>query len=300
MATELENCCPICLESREEDSYVMPCLHQFCYTCILRWAESKAECPLCKKNITSILHSVREDDDFEEHIILPPATPSVIIHLMRGAPGHPTARSPQHPAAAWPAAARALPLAPVGGFHAYFWASLFRVYPAVLGPVLPWLHQELEHLFEDAQEAAEAQNLIISSLRYFGLDEEALIQLLRASLGRCSRSFVHRLIDTIVRRCSRKTRRLMGLGAGHAAGGWEDSPVAAPGPGRSRAPRPPRLPIHREQGAAQEDREETVPGPSTHSQGSDGSHGGPRRGRKRRASSSKDPSQSPRKLPRHQ
>uniref|UniRef100_A0A8B9FZH8 RING-type domain-containing protein n=1 Tax=Amazona collaria TaxID=241587 RepID=A0A8B9FZH8_9PSIT len=28
-------------------SYVMPCLHQFCYTCILQWAESKPECPLC-------------------------------------------------------------------------------------------------------------------------------------------------------------------------------------------------------------------------------------------------------------
>uniref|UniRef100_A0A8B9YYS9 RING-type E3 ubiquitin transferase n=1 Tax=Buteo japonicus TaxID=224669 RepID=A0A8B9YYS9_9AVES len=48
MATELENHCPICLDSWEEASYMMPCLHQFCYTCILRWAESKPDCPLCK------------------------------------------------------------------------------------------------------------------------------------------------------------------------------------------------------------------------------------------------------------
>uniref|UniRef100_A0A8C0ANU9 RING-type E3 ubiquitin transferase n=1 Tax=Buteo japonicus TaxID=224669 RepID=A0A8C0ANU9_9AVES len=54
MAAELDNRCPICLDSWEEASYVMPCLHQFCYACILRWAESKPECPLCKRNVTSI------------------------------------------------------------------------------------------------------------------------------------------------------------------------------------------------------------------------------------------------------
>uniref|UniRef100_A0A8C0C0U2 RING-type E3 ubiquitin transferase n=1 Tax=Buteo japonicus TaxID=224669 RepID=A0A8C0C0U2_9AVES len=49
--------CPICLDSWEEASFVMPCLHQFCYACILRWAENKPECPLCKRRILSILHS---------------------------------------------------------------------------------------------------------------------------------------------------------------------------------------------------------------------------------------------------
>uniref|UniRef100_A0A672TMT6 RING-type E3 ubiquitin transferase n=1 Tax=Strigops habroptila TaxID=2489341 RepID=A0A672TMT6_STRHB len=33
-------------------SYMMPCLHEFCYTCILRWAESKPECPLCKQRVS--------------------------------------------------------------------------------------------------------------------------------------------------------------------------------------------------------------------------------------------------------
>uniref|UniRef100_A0A663EY52 RING-type E3 ubiquitin transferase n=1 Tax=Aquila chrysaetos chrysaetos TaxID=223781 RepID=A0A663EY52_AQUCH len=55
MATELEKHCPICLGSWEEASFVMPCLHQFCYACILRWAENKPECPLCKRRILSIL-----------------------------------------------------------------------------------------------------------------------------------------------------------------------------------------------------------------------------------------------------
>uniref|UniRef100_A0A8V5H4U0 RING-type E3 ubiquitin transferase n=1 Tax=Melopsittacus undulatus TaxID=13146 RepID=A0A8V5H4U0_MELUD len=55
MATELEDRCPICLDSWEEASYVLPCLHQFCYPCITRWVDSKPECPLCKRRVTSIV-----------------------------------------------------------------------------------------------------------------------------------------------------------------------------------------------------------------------------------------------------
>ncbi|OPJ84810.1 hypothetical protein AV530_001485 [Patagioenas fasciata monilis] len=73
MAMEMDNICPVCLDSWEEASYVTPCLHRFCYPCILQWAESKPECPLCKRRILSIVHSVRADDDFEEHVITPPA-----------------------------------------------------------------------------------------------------------------------------------------------------------------------------------------------------------------------------------
>ena len=313
MGTELENRCPICLDSWEGASYVVPCLHQFCYTCILRWAESKPECPLCKRRVSSIVHSVRADDDFAEHAIPPPAAPSVVVQPTAGAPGQPAAHSLRHPAGPRPAAAGPLPWAPVGGFHATVWACLFRVYPAVLQPLLPWLHQELGQLLDDAQEAAAAQSLTTSSLRYFGLDEEALVQLLRASLGRRTRSFVQRLIATVLRRCSGEARRVLELGEARAAEEREGSPAAAPGPtasrgespapspalrgGRGSAPSAP-LPTRGEQEEAQEDPEEAVPGPSTRSGGSERSRGGPRRAPKRRASSSEDPSQPPRKPPR--
>uniref|UniRef100_A0A803YLZ7 RING-type E3 ubiquitin transferase n=1 Tax=Meleagris gallopavo TaxID=9103 RepID=A0A803YLZ7_MELGA len=48
MATELDRRCPICLDTMDDASYVMPCLHQFCFGCIQRWAESRPTCPLCK------------------------------------------------------------------------------------------------------------------------------------------------------------------------------------------------------------------------------------------------------------
>uniref|UniRef100_A0A8C3QEG0 RING-type E3 ubiquitin transferase n=1 Tax=Geospiza parvula TaxID=87175 RepID=A0A8C3QEG0_GEOPR len=64
MATEMDSCCPICLDSLKETSYIFPCLHQFCYTCILQWAENTPKCPLCKRRILSILHSKETENDY--------------------------------------------------------------------------------------------------------------------------------------------------------------------------------------------------------------------------------------------
>ena len=210
---------------------MMPCLHQFCYPCIAHWAEIKPECPLCKRRVRSILHSVRVDNDFEEHVIPPPAAPAVVVsHRTGGGPAQPAAHSLHRPAARRPPAAGMLPMAPVGSFCTYVWASIFRTYPAVLHPLLLWLREELGRLFEGAQEAAAAQSLVITSLRCFGPDEEAVVQLLQASLGRHTRSFVHQLVDTIVRRCGGEARHRMGLEDAYAAEGQEGSPAAAAGP----------------------------------------------------------------------
>uniref|UniRef100_A0A8C4TU01 RING-type E3 ubiquitin transferase n=1 Tax=Falco tinnunculus TaxID=100819 RepID=A0A8C4TU01_FALTI len=89
VAIELENHCPICLDSWKEASYILPCLHQFCYLCIVQWAESKHECHICRRRVRSILHSVQADNSFEEHVIPPSAAPSFVIHLTGGAPRHP-------------------------------------------------------------------------------------------------------------------------------------------------------------------------------------------------------------------
>uniref|UniRef100_A0A8C0VEF7 RING-type E3 ubiquitin transferase n=1 Tax=Cyanistes caeruleus TaxID=156563 RepID=A0A8C0VEF7_CYACU len=58
--TEVKDRCPICLDSWSEPSFVMPCLHCFCYACILRWANNKTRCPLCKRKMTTILYTWRD------------------------------------------------------------------------------------------------------------------------------------------------------------------------------------------------------------------------------------------------
>ncbi|KAK4817000.1 hypothetical protein QYF61_025920 [Mycteria americana] len=335
MATELENRCPICLDSWEEASYAVPCLHQFCYTCILRWAESKPECPLCKRRVTSIVHSVRGDDDFQEHVIPPPAAPSAVVQLRRGAPGHPAAHNRHRPAASQPSAAGLVPRAPVGGLPPHVWAFLFQQDQALLQPVIPWLHQELRPMVGGGPRAtAAAQRLVLFSLQLCRLDEDMLFQMLWAALGQHTRSFVRELIYTIGARCSREARRRRGLEDARAAEEREGSPAAAPGPAVSRGGSPASspapssspdrsgaeelpstssaalrggpgsplsapAPAHGEPQEVQEDPQEAVPGPSTPSRGSERSPGGHQRAPKRRAGSPEDPSQPPKKPPRH-
>lgn len=70
--------CPICLDRFNNLAYLDRCLHRFCFPCIQEWSHNKAECPLCKQPFTSILHSVRAEDDFKEYTLRqPPASGSV-------------------------------------------------------------------------------------------------------------------------------------------------------------------------------------------------------------------------------
>uniref|UniRef100_A0A8B9BXY5 RING-type E3 ubiquitin transferase n=1 Tax=Anser brachyrhynchus TaxID=132585 RepID=A0A8B9BXY5_9AVES len=113
MATVLDSRCPICLDTWDNASCVMPCLHQFCFRCIQQWVDNKPECPLCKRRVI---------------------------------PGRPATHRLRRPAASRPQAAEPVPTAPVGGLHPYIWASLFRLHPEMLQPLLPWLCQELGQL----------------------------------------------------------------------------------------------------------------------------------------------------------
>ncbi|XP_065519999.1 uncharacterized protein LOC136006014 [Lathamus discolor] len=144
MAMELEDCCPICLGSWEEVSYVMPCLHRFCYQCILRWAETKPECPLCKGRIQSLLHSVRADDDYVEHVITPSEASSAAVHQARRAASHRATRDFQR------RAAEVVPTGPVVGFWTPNWLSSLQDQPALFQTLQSWYQRDLEEMFGTA------------------------------------------------------------------------------------------------------------------------------------------------------
>ncbi|NWI62101.1 TOPRS ligase, partial [Todus mexicanus] len=336
MAMEPEDHCPICLDSWDDAAYVMPCLHQFCYRCILRWAEKNPKCPLCKRRVQSLVHSVRADDDFEEVIVRPSGLASASARTQQagGAPRHPATHSPPRPATPQLLAAESGPRAPVGGLQPDTWASLFGEHPALLQRFLPWLQRQLRQIFvEEPSTAAVLEDLILCVLGLYGLDEEVLVRLLQIHLQNRAVTFVRQIISVAVQRCSREAHRLLGLEAGPAAEEQEARPAAAPhpaasqrgsrAPGRassgsptggeeeehpststaarhgapSRGPDAP-VPTHREQDEPQGDSREGVAGPSTSSQGRDRALGGSRRPLKRRAGSSQDSSQ-PLKRPSH-
>ncbi|XP_031458522.1 uncharacterized RING finger protein C2A9.04c-like [Phasianus colchicus] len=306
MATELDRRCPICLDTMDDASYVMPCLHQFCFGCIQRWAESRPTCPLCKRRVESILHSVRADDSFQEVVVGQQVR-------ARTAPHHTTTAEEQ------PAAVPA-------------WASISRQPPAVLQPLLPWLHQELGQLFgADHRAAAAAQRRVISGLCFLGLDEGALTLWLLCSLRSQTTSFVQRLVVQAAYVCNGLVPPT-GPEASHAATGQEGSPAAARGAAASQAqtpvsgPRPssstgednvpvpsaaalsegpsqpPSLPapLRTSQQAAQEEPGEAVPGPSSTNRARERSRRAPRRAPKRRAHDSEASAPPAKRPPRRQ
>ena len=61
--------CSVCLGHIENKSFSNTCFHTFCYICILEWSKVKAVCPLCKQPFTCIIHNVRSNDDYDQHVV---------------------------------------------------------------------------------------------------------------------------------------------------------------------------------------------------------------------------------------
>ncbi|KAL3287932.1 hypothetical protein HHI36_002388 [Cryptolaemus montrouzieri] len=64
--------CAICLGSCSNKCFSDTCMHQFCFKCLLQWSKIKAECPLCKQPFKSIIHNVKSNEEYEEHIVEEP------------------------------------------------------------------------------------------------------------------------------------------------------------------------------------------------------------------------------------
>ncbi|RMB99016.1 hypothetical protein DUI87_24562 [Hirundo rustica rustica] len=150
--TEVEDRCPICLEGWREPSLVMPCQHCFCHACILQRADNKTQCPLCKGKMTFI--SVRADDDFEEHVIIPPMTAPGVLPA-EGAHREPDAPNLQCPRAhqQWATAGDVQHF--VGGFQLPNWMSCLSANSVVQQTLHLWFCQSLEMLFETATSRAQ-------------------------------------------------------------------------------------------------------------------------------------------------
>ncbi|XP_014472619.1 PREDICTED: E3 ubiquitin-protein ligase Topors-like isoform X2 [Dinoponera quadriceps] len=63
--------CSICLGKLVNKSFTDSCLHQFCFTCLLKWSKIKTECPLCKQTFKSIIHNVRSEEDYDQYHVPP-------------------------------------------------------------------------------------------------------------------------------------------------------------------------------------------------------------------------------------
>uniref|UniRef100_A0A8V0YMV7 RING-type domain-containing protein n=1 Tax=Gallus gallus TaxID=9031 RepID=A0A8V0YMV7_CHICK len=72
MAAEQEWVCPICHDVRKDIAYAVPCHHEFCLGCILRWGKQKKSCPLCRRDMEVVQVAAWDDDEDLKFIIWPP------------------------------------------------------------------------------------------------------------------------------------------------------------------------------------------------------------------------------------
>ncbi|XP_066245871.1 uncharacterized protein [Euwallacea similis] len=71
--------CAICLGGCTNKCFSNSCMHQFCFQCLLEWSKIKAECPLCKQSFKSIIHNVKSNEEYDEHIVEAPRNEEVGI-----------------------------------------------------------------------------------------------------------------------------------------------------------------------------------------------------------------------------
>nr|CDS25326.1 transcriptional activator [Hymenolepis microstoma] len=77
--------CVICRDRKVNQSFLIPCMHTYCYQCILRWVRINPTCPLCKAAAQKIIHSINSDTDFREYEIRSHHIPSG-IHIHSSSP----------------------------------------------------------------------------------------------------------------------------------------------------------------------------------------------------------------------
>ena len=213
MAAASEDRCAICLDAYDNEACVVPCLHRFCFNCIRRWTASKPECPLCKRRVISIRHSLRGDQFEEWSPVASSGSAQAEGPSGLPAPTAPRAHPPRNQSPEW-----------VGGLYPRAWAQLFRRHPHLLQRLRPWLRQELGRIFgEDRSQALMLEHVLLCALPVMGLNEEELVEELQADLQHRARAFVHGLIEFTVQRCGREAHYLLIRVDSRAGSGSEDS-----------------------------------------------------------------------------
>ncbi|NXK41857.1 TOPRS ligase, partial [Piprites chloris] len=240
MARETDNTCPICQDTQNDRASALPCHHQFCLGCILRWTRRNPSCPLCRRMIETVRFSEQSEWDYIQLVISSPEESLEAHSQAERAPGLLEGNSPHRLVVSPPSSPQetlsppeqgASRLEIVGDLLPEVWAGLFRQRQQLLDPMRPWLRQRLEGIYWGRWWLVEAtESCILRYLCIYGPDAEVLVQRLLIFLEEHTALLVHGLINAIAEQCSEEAQRLL---HSQAVGDEDGSPAASPSPSSS-------------------------------------------------------------------
>ena len=189
MAKAAEWTCPICQDVINEVTYVIPCNHRFCVSCIMHWVKRNPSCPLCRRPTEAVKFSVQANIKYLPFGRTHPygsqdassQAGAARDRLAENSPPRPVASPPSSPQRMpSPAERGAVGTAAVGGLLPQVWAELFQRHQHLLDPVLPWLRHELAEIFGARWWLAiYAEAFILHCLCVRGPDQEIMVQILQ-------------------------------------------------------------------------------------------------------------------------
>lgn len=214
--TETDWNCPICRDARDDLAYVMPCLHQFCLACIIRWGEMQRVCPLCRELIEAVRFSVQTDSyidcvftSSEDSANASSWTGITLGQLVKNSPFvESPSCAPQGMLSTAEHGGAGAEL--VGGLLPRVWAELFQREEHLLDPVVPWLRRELEEKYGSRWWMARiAESIILHAISICGPARNVLIHVLQDFLEEHTEPLINGLISNIVNECTQGAQRLI-------------------------------------------------------------------------------------------
>lgn len=69
LESELLPTCTICIQEYSNRTFLRPCYHSFCFTCIRHWINiASAVCPVCRQEINSLVYNINDEENtFDEY-----------------------------------------------------------------------------------------------------------------------------------------------------------------------------------------------------------------------------------------
>ncbi|XP_053859717.1 uncharacterized protein LOC128822140 [Vidua macroura] len=219
MSTETNSNCAICQDTCRHVASTLPCHHQFCLGCILRWTQRNPVCPLCRRTIVTVRFSDHGEDDYLDTSI---TVPEELLdgNSQRGRALSSLDENSSHPPVVSPSSSPQGIVSPaeqegsglefVGSVLPEVWAESFRQRQHLLDSMRPWLHERLEGIYQGWWWVVDAiESSILHGLCIHGPNAEMLVEVLEPLLEEHTAPLVHDAIGIIMGQRHEEAQRLL-------------------------------------------------------------------------------------------